>query len=113
MNSKKILSMLMVGATVTSLMAGSVSAYAADNTETTEAASSETTEPLTIAEQGIFSAGGLLQTVHLIRKISGKKPVPVRPLMQIMQMFYTRFQKKKPVCQWYSCMDMDSHVWVG
>ena len=58
MNSKKILSMLMVGATVTSLMAGSVSAYAADNTETTEAASSETTEPLTIAEQGIFSAGG-------------------------------------------------------
>ena len=32
MNSKKILSMLMVGATVTSLMAGSVSAYAADNT---------------------------------------------------------------------------------
>ena len=62
MNSKKILSMLMVGATVTSLMAGSVSAYAADNTETTEAASSETTEPLTIAEQRIFSAGGITIT---------------------------------------------------
>ena len=85
MNSKKRLFLLMIGATVTSLMGGTVSTYAADNTETTE--------PLTIAEQGIFSAGGIT--------------------MQIMQMFYTRFRKKKPVCQWYSCMDMDSHVCAG
>ena len=62
MNSKKILSMLMVGATVTSLMTGTVSTYAAESTEATstaeESVSSETTEPLVIAEQGIFSAGG-------------------------------------------------------
>ena len=54
MNSKKRLSLLMIGATVTSLMGGTVSTYAADNTETTE--------PLTIAEQGIFSAGGITIT---------------------------------------------------
>ena len=36
MNSKKRLSLLMIGATVTSLMGGTVSTYAADNTETTE-----------------------------------------------------------------------------
>ena len=54
MNSKKRLSLLMIGATVTSLMGGIVSTYAADNTETTE--------PLTIAEQGIFSAGGITIT---------------------------------------------------
>lgn len=115
MNSKKILSMLMVGATVTSLMAGSVSAYAADNTETTEAASSETTEPLTIAKQGIFSAGGTTITSDgtFNPEDQWKKPVPVRHLMSIMQIFYTRFRKKKPVCQWYSYMDMDSHVWAG
>lgn len=34
MNSKKQLSLLMIGATVTSLMGGTVSTYAADNTET-------------------------------------------------------------------------------
>lgn len=75
MNSKKRLFLLMIGATVTSLMGGTVSTYAADNTETTE--------PLTIAEQRIFQREELLllQTVHLIRKISGKKPVPVRSLM--------------------------------
>ena len=54
MNSKKRLFLLMIGATVTSLMGGTVSTYAADNTETTE--------PLTIAEQGIFSAGGITIT---------------------------------------------------
>lgn len=54
MNSKKRLSLLIIGATVTSLMGGTVSTYAADNTETTE--------PLTIAEQGIFSAGGITIT---------------------------------------------------
>lgn len=62
MNSKKRLFLLMIGATVTSLMGGTVSTYAADNTETTE--------PLTIAEQGIFSAGGITITFqkchHLI-----------------------------------------------
>ena len=54
MNSKKRLFLLMIGATVTSLMGGTVSTYAADNTETTE--------PLTIAEQRIFSAGGITIT---------------------------------------------------
>ena len=54
MNSKKRLSLLMIGVTVTSLMGGTVSAYTADNTETTE--------PLTIAEQDIFSAGGITIT---------------------------------------------------
>ena len=72
MNSKKRLSLLIIGATVTSLMGGTVSTYAADNTETTE--------PLTRA---FFQREELplLQMVPLIRKISGKRPVPVRHLM--------------------------------
>ena len=55
MNSKKRLSLLMIGATVTSLMGGTVSTYAADNTETTE--------PLTIAEQGIMPIQKQAETV--------------------------------------------------
>ena len=57
MNSKKRLSLLIIGATVTSLMGGTVSTFFQR-------------EELP-----------LLQMVPLIRKISGKRPVPVRHLM--------------------------------
>lgn len=108
MNSKKRLSLLIIGATVTSLMGGTVSTYAADNTETTE--------PLTIAEQGIFSAGGTTITSDgTFNPEDQREETGAGQTSHVdhANVLYQIPEEETGLPQWYSCMDMDSHVCAG
>ena len=99
MKKQRIAAILLAGLMTCSMMGGSTVLASSETEMTSETETAgEAQEPLVIADQGIFSAGGA---------------APDRRLMWITRMSSTRSRKRKQGYPWYFSTDMDSHVWAG
>ena len=111
MKKQRIAAILLAGVMTCSMMGGSTVLASSETEMTSETETAgEAQEPLVIADQGIFSAGGVTITSD---GTSGKRAAPDRRLMWITRMSSTRSRKRKQGYPWYFSTDMDSHVWAG
>ena len=116
MKKQRIAAILLAGLMTCSMMGGSTVLASSETEMTSETETAdEAQEPLVIADQGIFSAGGVTITSDgtFNLKTSGKRAAPDRRLMWITRMSSTRSRKRKQGYPWYFSTDMDSHVWAG
>lgn len=85
--------------------------------EETDSASDEAQGdgPLVIADQGIFSAGGITVTSEgtFNPEDHWRRPAQARLPMWIMPMCFIRFRRTRRGFPWYSFTATDSPVWAG
>ena len=104
MRNKKVLRLAAILAAGTMMLTSGYTSYAAEGEE-----------PIAIADQGIFSAGGITLTSEGTFDPSNQweERERDRPHMWITPMCSIRSLKRRPGCPWYFSTATDSRVWDG